>query len=107
MATREKPSTAFQPGHKKVGGRQKGGLNKVTKEHKSRIDAFFDATWDEFMNEIWPRLSPRDKKDTIIALMNYRYPKLSSVDVRSTVKQEESAVGMLAVHVGDAALVKK
>lgn len=100
-------STQFKPGHKKLGGRKPGVQNKLTREQKGRIDQFFDATWDEFMNEVWPLLTPRDKKDTIVALMNYRYPKLSSVDVRSTVKHDESTIGMLAAHVGDAGLVKK
>lgn len=100
-------STQFKPGHEKKGGRKPGVQNKLTKEHKGRIDQFFDHTWDEFVNEIWPQLTPRDKKDTIVALLNYRYPKLSSVDVRSTVKQEESILGKLAQHAADAEVVKK
>lgn len=99
-------STQFKPGHKKLGGRKPGVQNKLTREHKDRIDQFFDATWEEFMNEVWPVLTPRDKKDTIVALMNYRYPKLSSVDVRSTVKQDDSTIGMLAAHAADVSLVK-
>lgn len=100
-------STSFQPKHKKHGGRKAGTPNKLTQAHLSRIDQFFEHTWDEFINEIWPELSPKDKKDTIVSLMNYRYPKLTSVDVRSTVKTEESTIGMLSAHVADAALVIK
>lgn len=81
--------------------------NKVNKQNAERIDQFFDTVWDEFIQEVWPNLTPKDKKDTIVALMNYRYPKLSSVDVRSTVKQDDSTIGMLAAHAADLSLVKK
>ena len=97
----------FKKGHAKVGGRKAGVPNKVNKQNAERIDQFFDTVWDEFIQEVWPNLAPKDKKDTIVALMNYRYPKLSSVDVRSTVKTEESTIGMLAAHVGDAGVAKK
>lgn len=80
--------------------------NKVNKQNAERIDQFFDTVWDEFIQEVWPNLAPKDKKDTIVALMNYRYPKLSSVDVRSTVKQDDSTIGMLAAHAADLSLVK-
>lgn len=96
----------FKKGHAKVGGRKAGVPNKVNKQNAERIDLFFDTVWDEFINEVYPSLSPKDKKDTIVALMNYRYPKLSSVDVRSTVKQDDSTIGMLAAHAADLSLVK-
>lgn len=80
--------------------------NKVNKQNAERIDQFFDTVWEEFIQDVWPNLAPKDKKDTIVALMNYRYPKLSSVDVRSTVKQDDSTIGMLAAHAADLSLVK-
>lgn len=97
----------FKKGHAKVGGRKAGVPNKVNKQNAERIDQFFDTVWDQFIEDVWPVLSPKDKKDTIVALMNYRYPKLSSVDVRSTVKHDDSTIGMLAAHVGDPALIKE
>jgi hypothetical protein len=96
----------FEKGRAKTGGRLPGVANRKTREQQDRIDQFFNHTWDEFINEVWPNLTPRDKKDTIVALMNYRYPKLSSIDVRQNIKQDDGVLGMLAAHVGDAALVK-
>lgn len=73
-------------------GRAKGTPDKVTAEHKKRISQFFSKHWDEFETEIWPNLSAKEKKDTFVSLINYEYPKLTSVDVNSVNKIESSVL---------------
>lgn len=99
------PNGKFAPGNSKPGGRKKGTPNKVTAAQKSRISAFFEKHWDEFENEIWPTLTAKDKKDTFIALINYQYPKLTSVDLKDDRKQEDSTLDMLRKAVNDANVI--
>lgn len=95
----------FRKGHKKMGGRKAGTPNKVTKEQQERIRTFFERHWDEFENEIWPQLTAKDKKDTFVSLLNYQYPKLTSVDLSGQVKTDDAALGMLREAVGDSEIV--
>lgn len=91
----------FEVGHARVGGRKKGTPNKVNAAHKNRVDTFFKAHWDEFETDIWPQLSAKEKKDTFVALMNYQYPKLQSVDIKDTTERDESALSLLREAVKD------
>lgn len=89
----------------RVTGRQKGTPDKVDAEQKRRISAFFDAHWDEFEKDIWPALTAKEKKDTFIALINYEYPKLTSVDVKTFNKVESSVLDEIRKKIKDCSII--
>lgn len=89
----------------RVCGRPKGGLNKVTVERKKRIAAFFDSHWDEFEEKIWPALTAKEKKDTFISLINYEYPKLTSVSVESFSQVESSVLDEIRKKVKECSII--
>lgn len=88
-----------------ISGRPKGTPNKVTAERKKRISAFFDAHWDEFEEKIWPELTAKEKKDTFIALINYEYPKLTSVDVKSYSQVESSLLDEVRKKIKECSII--
>lgn len=83
----------------RVTGRKSGTPNKKTVENSKRISAFFETHWDEFEEKIWPQLSAKEKKDTFIALINYEYPKLTSMDVKSFHKVESGALDEIRARI--------
>lgn len=102
MEGREKDGR-FVKGHKI--GRKAGVPNKVNAEQRHRIDVFFQTHWDEFETDIWPKLSPREKKDTFVAMLNYGYPKLSSVDVKTDNKIESSILDEIKSKISECSII--
>ena len=86
-------------------GRVAGQPPKYKVEQRKRIDDFFSRHWDEFDNEIWPQLTAKEKKDTFIAMMNYAYPKLTSVDVKSSNQIESSVLDMLKEKISECSII--
>lgn len=95
----------FEKGHKKIGGRTNGTPNKCTARQNQLITDFLSSHFGEFENEIWPSLEAKDKKDTIIAMLNYVYPKLQSVDVNAQVQKNESALEAMRGVVNDSDII--
>ena len=94
----------FQKGCRPV-GRKAGTQPKYLVEQRKRIDEFFSRHWDEFDTEIWPQLSAKEKKDTFVAMMNYAYPKLSSVDVKSDNKVESSILDEIKQKINECSII--
>lgn len=86
-------------------GRKAGTQPKYKVEQRKRIDEFFSRHWEEFDNDIWPQLSAKEKKDTFIAMMNYAYPKLSSVDVKSENRVESSALELIKQKISECSII--
>lgn len=61
-------------------GRKKGIPNKLGRDSKQLITDFFEEKMAE-MWTIWPKLTPKEKKDTMIGLAPYVAAKLASVAV--------------------------
>ncbi len=78
----------FEPGHKKMGGRQKGGTNLERRAAKQIIETALQKTIPERLLELCQK-SPRDEADILIALMPYCYPKLHAVDVEAHLVHNE------------------
>ena len=77
---------------KKTGGRVKGTPNRVTKNLRERISGFLDDNWQEAV-ESWKMIyDPKDKVKLYIDLVQYTVPKLQSVNLDATVKQEENTI---------------
>lgn len=82
----------FKEGHKKVGGRQAGGLNKSTEENNKRIDRvlkILDKTLDKDIQE----LKGEERIKTWLILNEHRSAKLARIEVN----QHNS--GEMTVHV--------
>lgn len=63
---------------KKFGGREKGTPNKVTQEHRELINTLIESPED--LEKDLKELSPKDRLDAIIKLLEYTTPKQSRVD---------------------------
>ena len=64
---------------KKYGGRKKGTPNKDTRKLRERVDALLDDNWDEVLEDL-QELSPKERVDAYLKLLEYSLPKLSRSD---------------------------
>ena len=64
------------------GGRPKGAKNKATKNVKKQIDKFLCENWEQFNNDLL-ELSPKDRVNTYVKLLEYSVPKLNRAEVKN------------------------
>lgn len=68
-------------GRGRIGGRQAGTKNKVTRLNKERIQAFLDENSDEAW-ECWKEIeNPKDKFLAYVRIMEFIVPKMASVEL--------------------------
>ena len=72
----------FEPGHSKVGGRQKGTPNKATRDLRKAIGDFLSDRFEE-VGEVWSAASERDKLTFYVQLLRFALPQLQSVEMTS------------------------
>lgn len=64
----------------KTGGRQKGSINKVTKDTKDRID-FVLGLLDNTIEQDIKLISPTERVKLFAVLQEYRIPKLARTEI--------------------------
>lgn len=69
-------------------GRPKGAKNKKTVKLREKINSFLDDKYDEVEQE-FSRLTPKEKIDFYIKLLEYGLPKLSRTEVQEVSSIEE------------------
>jgi len=74
----------------KTGGRKKGTPNKVTQEHRELINRLIDSPND--LEKDLKKLSPKDRLDSIIKLLQFTTPKQSRVVADVTNKVNISSI---------------
>lgn len=85
----------FQKGHPKYGGIKKGQKHQRTEFTEKCLEANFDVF--QQLISIIPKLRLDKQADTLLELMQYRYPKQKAVDMDSLM------AGYLLGTVGDPA----
>jgi hypothetical protein len=73
---------------KKFGGRKKDTPNKDTKDLRQKVDILLSEKWEQLENDL-KELSPKDRIDTYIKLMEYALPKLNRTELKGTDKLED------------------
>jgi len=73
----------------KGGGRPKGSTNKATKDLRERITLLLDENWEGIQNDL-KSLTPKERIDAYIKLLEYSLPKLNRTQLTAEVGQPES-----------------
>jgi len=61
-------------------GRPKGSQNKVNKDLRDKIKLFIDDNWDSLQNDL-ETLSPKERIDAYLKLLEYSLPKLNRTNI--------------------------
>lgn len=74
---------AFTQGHKKLGGRKKGAVNKKTKLLAPLAAQLEEANFDPLKEllMLYPELDAHSKININLKLMDYLYPKKRAIEV--------------------------
>ena len=64
----------------RLGGRQKGTENKLTKETRSLINSIVQDNLSNFQKDL-DSLNPRDRVNAILQLLKFNLPTLKAVEV--------------------------
>lgn len=75
----------FVPGNP---GRPKGAKNRKTQKLREKINSFLDDKYEEIEEE-FSQLSPKEKIDFYLKLLEYGLPKLSRTEVQEVSSLEE------------------
>lgn len=89
----------FNNGHEKVGGRQKGSLNRTNKDLKSRITELVENGFEAIENDL-EALEAKDRIATYLKLLEYILPKQreTKIDISSLSEQEIDELLEKALH---------
>ena len=68
----------FQEGHNKIGGREKGTPNKLSKEFRLLIKSILFNELER-VPEYLDSLDPKERLDIIIKLLNFAIPKIKPI----------------------------
>ena len=68
-------------GKGRQGGRQKGTVNKTTKERRELIDGFLNENWEDF-KKLYRDSDPVTKLRIYMELVPYTTPKMASVEYK-------------------------
>jgi len=68
----------FKKGDKKLSGRKKGVPNKSTQQHRELINKLISSPED--LEKDLAKLSPKDRMDAIIKLLEFTTPKQARVE---------------------------
>lgn len=81
----------FEQGHQKVGGRKAGTPNRATAEMKKTIEEILGKSIPERLLELArsDQHNPETELKTLLVLMSYCYPKLSSVELKEPHRPED------------------
>jgi hypothetical protein len=93
---------AFQKGHTKAGGRQKGTPNKTASPVREAISKMLDQYYNSetFTTDI-EALEPRDRVAAMERLAAYAVPKLQTINLDAVVEQKETIEDRLAKLSGE------
>lgn len=88
---------AYEKGHTKVGGRQKGTRNKNT-EIRDMLRDFTREKFPDFV-ENYEKLSPKDKTNMYMKVVEYVVPKVSAIKFEDA-KNTNNAIELLRITAG-------
>lgn len=94
-----KSNGQFAKGNK-GGGRPKGSTNKKTTELRERITLLLDENWEGIQNDL-KSLTPKERIDAYIKLLEYSLPKLNRTQLTAEVEQAKSINIRDLVRFGD------
>lgn len=79
----------FDKGHEKVGGRQKGSLNRTHKDLKSRITEIVENGFEAIESDL-EALEAKDRINAYLKLLEYIMPKQreTKIDIASLTDEE-------------------
>lgn len=72
----------------KGGGRPKGSTNKANTELRERISLLLDENWEDIQTDL-KSLTPKERIDAYIKLLEYSLPKLNRTQLTAEVGQVE------------------
>jgi hypothetical protein len=58
-------------------GRKRGSINFTTRQLRESVSLFISDKWDE-LDEVWVKLSPKEKSRLFTGLLSYVMPKPTS-----------------------------
>jgi hypothetical protein len=70
----------FKKGHKKIGGKVKGTLNKKTTQWETFSEYLLNGGLIKFQTEL-DKLQGKDYTNTVISLLEYHKPKLARTEI--------------------------
>ena len=73
---------------KKFGGRKKGTPNKANQQLREWIGHLIDGNRDLVEKDL-KKLSPKDRMDAIIRLLEYKLPRLNRTEIKETTSVED------------------
>ena len=74
----------FQKGKPKTGGRQKGSLNKNTRETRELISQLTKDNFEKFQDDL-NQLEPKERLEILVKLLPYSIPKLQNIELTGDV----------------------
>lgn len=74
----------------KSGGRQKGGVNKITADIRHRYKEFIETNFDEFVSAWSMVRDPKDKVKLYIDASKFVVPALQNVNLENNIKCDKS-----------------
>ena len=72
-------------GRGRMGGRQKGTTNKVTKERRELISEFLDKEWPNFQ-KMYDRADEETKLKIYMEMIPYTTPKMASIEYKEKLR---------------------
>lgn len=72
-------------GRGRMGGRQKGTTNKVTKERRELISEFLDKEWPNFQ-KMYDRADEETKMKIYMEMIPYTTPKMASIEYKEKLR---------------------
>lgn len=94
----------FQPGNKYGKGRPLGAENKLSVKQKKWLDGFLDGDF-QMAEKDWQELSPSQRWNIRIKLLDFRIPRLRSEFVEADIStDDEEMVSNIATHIFKKAL---
>lgn len=72
----------FSPGHSKLGGRQKGSLNRQTRYLIEELNNNNVNPIKLLLEEVYPLLDSNKQADVLLNLLQYIYPKRKAIDIQ-------------------------
>ena len=67
---------------------RKGIPNKTTDNLRKRVEEILDENWERLGNDI-DKLSPKERVDTVVKLLEYALPKLNRTEFKGSTSVED------------------
>ena len=94
-------------GHKKVGGRQKGTVNKRTKEVLDSVQKAIDMIQDSYLESDIKKLSESERLRFYTNLLEFVRPKLARTDLTTNGKDINTSAEIIVLSQEEADLIKR